>query len=668
MDAFDDNYGWAMATAFDGWEAGATVRILPQIFHVFGVGSVPMADGRVLVFASVAAPGTELVRLTPQGQSAGQPISLESDDFVGTVTPLVLPDGRRMVATGTAVNVEDGPHESHTESHIRLWAADTGQQVGPTVPGQGRCMTQLNLADGRRLLIFGEDEGSVVLLDLPALSVVARLPWHPLDQFDLLRCLSVVHLDGRAHLVMASAFGALRLWSMDWLTDEHAHMTEVARDAGAELGAAVVVPGADGQPLLAHSFGRLVVLRDVRTLDPVGLPRVLPGGVRELAALPLRDGRTLLAAGIDGGDIVLWDLASGQQVGPPLAGHESGVTALAAVPMPDGRSMLASGSVDSTVRLWTPERSAPVAQTVTGHAGPVLALAAVGGLAGGNAPLASAGQDRSVRLWRADGEPVGEPLLGHTGAVLSVAAPPGSATTGPLVVSGSGDRTVRRWDPVTGVAVGAPLTGHSGAVRAVTAGGQPGQPLVVSAGVDATVRRWDAATGQPVGQPLRGHEGAVLAVVTLVAGVPMIASGGDDGTVRLWNLLTGAALGRPLTGHNGAVRALAALVVAGRPLLVSGGDDAAVRLWDPVAATAVGELRGHTAGVRAVAALAGGGEPLVAPGGDDRSIRLWDPVSYTQVGAALVDHTDGVRALASLRLADGSEKLASAGADATVKL
>ena len=73
--------------------------------------------------------------------------------------------------------------------------------------------------------------------------------------------------------------------------------------------------------------------------------------VEALAAVPLPDGRILLASGI-GGKVRLWDPGTGQRVGPPLEGHTGAVQALAAVPLPDGRTLLASGGDDGTVALW----------------------------------------------------------------------------------------------------------------------------------------------------------------------------------------------------------------------------------------------------------------------------------------------------------------------------
>ena len=110
----------------------------------------------------------------------------------------------------------------------------------------------------------------------------------------------------------------------------------------------------------------------------------------------------------------LWDPAAGTPVGDPLEGHTDWVYGVAAVPLPDGRVLLASAGDDGTVRLWDPAAGTPVGDPLEGHTGWVKGVAAVP-LPDGRVLLASAGYDRTVRLWDpATGTPVGDPLKGHT--------------------------------------------------------------------------------------------------------------------------------------------------------------------------------------------------------------------------------------------------------------
>jgi hypothetical protein len=126
-----------------------------------------------------------------------------------------------------------------------------------------------------------------------------------------------------------------------------------------------------------------------------------------------------------------------------LTGHTGPVEALAAVPMPDGRTLLASGSSDKTVRLWDPTTGNPVDDLLTNHSGSVTAIAVVP-LRDGDTLLATAGRfDGNVLLWDlTTGNPVGQPLSGHTDEVTTMTAVP-MPDGRTLLASGSSDKTVR---------------------------------------------------------------------------------------------------------------------------------------------------------------------------------------------------------------------------------
>jgi hypothetical protein len=103
----------------------------------------------------------------------------------------------------------------------------------------------------------------------------------------------------------------------------------------------------DGQTLASASSDETIRLWEVATGQPIGAP--LAGHtdwVRSVAFSP--DGQTLASAS-DDDTIRLWEVATGQPIGAPLAGHTDWVNSVAF--SPDGQT-LASGSLDGTVRLW----------------------------------------------------------------------------------------------------------------------------------------------------------------------------------------------------------------------------------------------------------------------------------------------------------------------------
>ncbi|MFE6926338.1 hypothetical protein ACFVAV_35380 [Nocardia sp. NPDC057663] len=396
--------------------------------------------------------------------------------------------------------------------------------------------------------------------------------------------------------------------------------------------------------------------------------------VNSVAAVPLSNGRTLVASGSGDGTVRLWDPVTGHPVGEPLTGHTSEVYVVAAVMLPNGRSLLASGSIDATVRLWDPATGRSVGEPLTGHVGSVNAIAAVP-LPDGRTLLATGSTDAIVRLWDLPtGRPVGAPLAGHTGSVNAVAAVP-LPDGRTLLASGSIDATVRLWDPATGRSIGEPLIGHSGSVFSVATVPSPdGRTLLATGSTDAKVRLWDVTTGYPVGRPMTGHTGWVrtVAAVPLPDGRNLLATGSSDATLWLWDPDTGRSLGEPLTGHTGWVRAVAAVPVPdGRTLLASGSDDGTVRLWDPVADDSMGEsVASHTDWVRAVVAVAAlpDGRTLLATGSIDATVRMWDATTGNPAGEPLTGHTSSVNAVAALPQPDGRILLASGSSDRRARL
>jgi len=389
------------------------------------------------------------------------------------------------------------------------------------------------------------------------------------------------------------------------------------------------------RPLWAHSLG-----------TPHTTLTGHADAVRAVTAVPVADGRTLIASGSFDHTVRLWDPATGQQAGDPLTGHTDGVLAVAAVPVADGRTLIASGSRDHTVRLWDPATGQQIGDPLTGHTDGVLAVAAVP-LADGRTLIASGSDDFTVRLWDpATGQQVGDPLTGHTGQVIAVAAAR-LADGRTLIATSHRDFMLRLWDLATGQQVGDPLTGDLGAVNAVAAVRLADGRTLIASGDGYTVRLWDPATGQQAGGPLNGHTGQVNAVaaVRLADGRTLIASGGDDFTVRLWDLATGQQVGGPLTGHTDVVWTVAAVQMAGgRTLIFSGGRDDTMRLWDPATGPQVGDpLNGHTDKVLSVAAARlADGRTVIASGSYDHTVRLWDPATGQQVGDRVVGRDGAV--------------------------
>jgi WD40 repeat protein/DNA-binding SARP family transcriptional activator len=323
--------------------------------------------------------------------------------------------------------------------------------------------------------------------------------------------------------------------------------------------------------------------------------------VRALAITP--DGRTLASAG-DENTIQLWDLSTGQALGPPLAGHTDTIWSLAF--SPDSR-LLASGSFDDSAILWE----------------------------------------------LATGLPLGSPLSGHTNNVWILAFSP----DGELVASGSADGTIRLWDVATGQQVGAHLTGHGGTVA--TLAFSPDGRLLVSGGRDGSVLLWelldpdgmatigtDDPAARQLGLPLTGHD-ALVRALTFSPDGRILATGGHDKSILLWDLspakealdqgqdataeaaLLAELISGPISGHDDLVTSLA--FGSDESTLASAGADGRVILWDISPAL----NQGGSVDKPASQILVGHGEPVwslafgpdgrtLVTGGANGRITLWN--------------------------------------------
>ncbi len=400
-----------------------------------------------------------------------------------------------------------------------------------------------------------------------------------------------------------------------------------------------------------------------------------------------------LAAGLDNGQVELWEVETGERIGTLRHGGWSGLTVafspdgtrLASrwrqeiklwnvetrglagtwkVPTdvhwsgagqsvafsPDG-SRLAAGFQDGTVRLWDVASQTEVV-TLEGHTHWVISVS----YSPDGSLLASAGgrEDPTVRLWDAATQAEVATLRGHDREVRSVSF---SWPDGATLASGSNDRTVRLWD-VSAHEEMATLEEHEGPVHSVTFS-RDGATLV-SAAADGTVLLRDVETGNAAG--LSGH-GSMLSM-TLSPDGSLLASGSEEGKVRLWDAATRTRLA-PLEGHE--IRVTSLSFFAEGALLASGSWDATVKLWDVGTGTLVETLEGHRGGVTSMSFSPDGATLASAGGWDDGTVRLWDVATRRETGI-LEGHTKSVESVAFSR-PDGA-LLASGGGseDKTVKL
>ncbi len=417
------------------------------------------------------------------------------DGFQPRLSPLDLPGGHVGLAVGT-----------HTGT-LTVWDPIGGTPVAAAWrahEGDVRALASVQTTEGHDLLASADDQR-------------VRL-WNP-DSGELIRefggddsttrsLTSALLADGRSILVAGDDNGTVRVW------DVHTG-ARVGSPFPRHLGPArtvVTIPGLDGRPLVASGGGRDGT---IRLWDPTG-PLDDDGGagkdedVWAMATLPEPSGRSLLVTAGQHQTVRLWDVASGATVGEPLTGFTERISALATVRVPGERWVLASAGYDGAVRLWDPASATPVGAPMPSDPGGLWSLCAVT-VAGGRTLVAAGGTDSYVRLWDpVTGTPVGSALGPHADTVVALAAVPGVDGRTPLAV-GDSYGFVCVWDLDTAARTGNWEVRHAGQVGGLTAiRTRDLGTVLVSGGDDRTLRFWDPSTGEQLLRVRVAHKVAGL--------------------------------------------------------------------------------------------------------------------------------------------------------------
>jgi WD40 repeat protein len=547
---------------------------------------------------------------------------------VFSLASATLPDGTTILAS----TEHNGPG--------RLWDPTSGASRGELEGARGVSqLVALPLPDSNVLLAGGGGDGLIRLWDPSIGALRTEFEGHS----TYVTSLAAVPLpDGRNLLASAGHDDMIRLWDpiaaqVRRRGGRHSHRRKLDRHTGA-VGAFAAVRRLNDTTVLA----RLGDDREIRIWDPATQDWVYqPGGVRARRRIP---------------------------------GRTTTVRALAAMPLPDGRNLLASAGHDDMIRLWDPTTGAPRGE-FEGDSDYVSSLAAVPLADGGNL-LASAGHDDMIRLWDPSSNATtihGQNHM-HTGRISALVAVP--LRDGKTLLATADDQgTIMLWDPTTGT-LHSRLEGRYRtifrAVRALATVPAPdGTTLLASAGDDLVVRLWNPNTGT-LHSELEGHldmrvDG--LAAIPLPDGTILLASAGSERRgVRLWDLASGT-LRSKLQCDTGGPRALVAVPTPdGTTLLASAGEDRVVRLWDPHISTLRGELEGNTGVLKALVAVPlPDGTTLLAGVGDDHIVRLWDPTTL-RLQHELKGHDSDVSLLAAVPGPDGTTLLASASINGEVIL
>ncbi|MDM8531316.1 hypothetical protein QUF63_09090 [Anaerolineales bacterium HSG25] len=239
----------------------------------------------------------------------------------------------------------------------------------------------------------------------------------------------------------------------------------------------------------------------------------------EVISMALSPDGLLLAAGIEGGDIWLWELETGQRRFI-LNGHADTVSSLSF--SSDGQT-LASGSHDRTIKLWDINDSSLI-RTFSGHDQFVTSVVFIPGQTG----VASGSWDQTLRLWQTDKGLLNiETFRGNEAWITSVTASP----DGKIIASGDIDGQIRLWRVADRLPIQT-LDGHTSTIKDLAF--SPDGTLLASGSDDHAVSLWQVSTGKRLttGQV---HNNSVTGVAFSPDGTKLISSSMDR-TVRVWQV------------------------------------------------------------------------------------------------------------------------------------
>jgi WD40 repeat protein len=519
---------------------------------------------------------------------------------------------------------------SGTYNDVIVWSIPRHAEQ-EAIPFPGGAVNSVAYSPNGTLLAAGGSDGEVLLVDPSRQSrtmLKAAPRGHQVRSVDFSR---------NGDELAATTLGGVVLWDLA----THAKPRTLIGSSGQEMYSVAFSP--DGKRLaFAGSNGAIYLWN----LTGASQPRIMRSGspINSIAFSP--NGRTLVAGGAAA--VTLWNVATGRQSGPPLAGQLAAVYSVAFNPR---GTVLAAAGADRTISLWKYPIGARFGVPIVTRTDAVESVAfSPSGLV-----VAAGDADGNVVLTNRSGQELRE-IAGNDGQVRDLAFEP----AGNVLAAAYADGVIRLWDPRTGRELGMPLRGHQGPVFSIDFN-RAGTELV-SGGWDGTVRLWNLKSHTELGNPMQGDLGAIYSVAFSPDGRE-IAAGGSNRAIGLWSAQTHTPLAPPLIAQDDAV-----FSVAFSPdghLLASGGADDTIHIWNIKARpyVSVHTLTGDANYIRSVAFSPDGA--TLASASTDNSVRLWDVKTGTELGGPLEGDTGSVESIA---FSPHGRYIVSGSKDGTVRL
>ncbi|HEY1932286.1 MAG TPA: TIR domain-containing protein [Acetobacteraceae bacterium] len=282
-------------------------------------------------------------------------------------------DRPERLRTFTALTIYSGQIVSGSDDGtVRLWDADTGQELLRLEGHDGPVRCIATLSDGR--IVSGGEDTTLRLWDVNTGRQLGRLVGHggPVE------CVAGLS-DGR--IVSGSADRSLRLW-------DPSTCRELGRLDGHE-GRILCVTTLAGAQIVSGGSDRTLRLWDANTGNEV---RRLVGHQDWVRCVQLLANQQIVS-GADDRTLRVWDLDRGTEL-HRLNGHLGWVLCVAVL----SGEQIVSGAEDRSLRLWNVNEGREL-RRFDGHGGAVTGVAVLP-----QGTIVSASYDGTLRRWNSDGE------------------------------------------------------------------------------------------------------------------------------------------------------------------------------------------------------------------------------------------------------------------------